>query len=67
MDLQMPGIDGFQATSVIKKNWPDVKVVVMTVFPFHLTDALAAGADYFLVKGDPNESIQEIICDVYAH
>jgi CheY-like chemotaxis protein len=66
MDLQMPVVDGFQATRWIKKNWPDVKVVTMTVTAYYRKDAVAAGADYFLVKGDPKESIHQIIQDVHS-
>ncbi|RPI21521.1 MAG: DNA-binding response regulator, partial [Chloroflexota bacterium] len=33
MDLQMPTVDGFQATQVIKKRWPGVKVLELTKFP----------------------------------
>jgi len=61
MDLQMPVIDGIQATLVIKRNWPAVKVITLTAFPDYREAAVAAGADYFQVKGDPNESIMEII------
>lgn len=61
MDLQMPVIDGIQATLVIKKNWPAVKVIALTQFPGNREAAIAAGADYYLLKGDPNESIPEII------
>ena len=39
MDLQMPVIDGIQATRTIKKNWPAVKVVAMTVSPGYREDA----------------------------
>ncbi len=65
MDLQMPGIDGIQATLVIKRNWPAVKVITLTVFPGYREAAIAAGADYFHVKGDPNELILEIIHSVF--
>lgn len=66
MDLEMPVLDGIQATLRIKKIRPSVKVVAMTVFPRYREDAIAAGVDYFLIKGDPNESIQEIIQHVYS-
>jgi DNA-binding NarL/FixJ family response regulator len=66
MDLQMPGIDGFQATLVIKKKWPAVKVIALSQFPGYREAAMAAGVDYFLLKGDPKESILEII-DLVLH
>ena len=60
----MPVIDGIQATHVIKRNWPAVKVITLTVFPGYREAAIAAGTDYFHVKGDPNELILEIIHSV---
>src|SRR5918912_2083915 len=39
MDLQMPVMDGLQATRLIKHRWPDVNVSVLTL---HATERLAA-------------------------
>ena len=51
MDVRMPGINGLEATRVIKDRWPEIKVIVLTMYPSHQTEALTAGADAFLVKG----------------
>lgn len=51
MDVKMPALDGIEATRHIKRNWPTVKVIILTMYPEYRTDALAAGADYFLLKG----------------
>lgn len=58
MDARMPVMDGLEAVRIIKKNWPQVKIVLMTMYPDYQTDALTAGADAFLVKGCP---LQEMI------
>jgi DNA-binding NarL/FixJ family response regulator len=50
MDLQMPGLDGVQATRLIKQQWPAVVVIVLTMYPTEQTTALAAGADAFVLK-----------------
>jgi CheY-like chemotaxis protein len=44
-------MDGIEATRVIKKNWPNVRIVVLTADPEYRAVAQAAGADAFLVKG----------------
>jgi len=63
MDSRMPVMDGLEATRLIKGNWPEVRVIVLTLYASHRTDALAAGADAFLVKGCPAEELLEAILD----
>lgn len=51
MDVQMPGLDGIAATQHIKRRWPAIKIVVLTMYMTYQAAALAAGADAFLLKG----------------
>ena len=51
MDAQMPAMDGLTATRAIKEQWPEVRVVVLTMYGSYRIEALSAGADAFLVKG----------------
>ena len=51
IDVRMPLLDGLAATRLIKSRWPSVRVVVLSLYPFYRAEALAAGADAFLVKG----------------
>jgi DNA-binding NarL/FixJ family response regulator len=61
MDVRMPVMDGLEATRCIKDGWPQVKVIVLTMYPSNEAEALAAGADRFLVKGTSNSSLAEVI------
>jgi DNA-binding NarL/FixJ family response regulator len=61
MDAQMPAMDGLAATREIKKQWPDTRVVVLTMYGSHQAEAVSAGADVFLVKGCPPEDLLEAI------
>ena len=55
LDVRMPGMDGLEATRIIKAQWPAVGVVVITMHPEHRVAAMAAGADAFVCKLDPPE------------
>ncbi|MBP2365136.1 response regulator transcription factor [Pseudonocardia parietis] len=58
MDLQMPRMDGVEATEAIARAHPEVKVVVLTSFGEveRVHAALAAGAAGYLLKdADPDE------------
>jgi len=63
MDLQMPVMDGLEATRAVKKNWPGTKIIALTMYPCYEPEALAAGADAFLVKGC---SVSDVISAIHA-
>ncbi len=57
MDIRMPGMDGIQATRLIKCRWPEIRVIIMSMYAAYRNEALATGADVFLVKGCPVEEL----------
>lgn len=57
IDVQMPMLDGLQATEQIKRLWPGVAVIVLTLYAVEQGAALAAGADAFVIKGGPPERL----------
>lgn len=61
MDVQMPVMDGLEATRYVKQHWPDVRVVMLTMYSARQKEALAAGADAFLIKGCPVEQMCDAI------
>jgi DNA-binding NarL/FixJ family response regulator len=54
-------MDGLEAIRLIKSRWPQVRIVVLTMYTTHRAAALAAGADAFLLKGCPAEALQDAI------
>ena len=52
MDLELPGLSGIEATRRLKGIWPELPVVVLTVFedPATILEAITAGADGYLLK-----------------
>ena len=61
MDVQMPEMDGIQATQKIKAKFPDVKIIILTVRSASRTAALEAGADAFLIKGGATRELVDTI------
>ncbi len=61
MDARMPVLDGMEATRLIKSQWPEVRVVMLTMYSIYRDGALAAGADAFLVKGCSPEQLLSTI------
>ncbi len=63
MDLDLPGIDGIQATRRIREMSPDAKVVVLTAMqdPEIIADALAAGACGYVPKTRAVDELMDIV------
>lgn len=67
MDIGMPGINGISATALIKKNFPDVHILIQTVFEDteKIFRAITAGASGYLLKSSPAEKIVEAILEIH--
>lgn len=63
MDLAMPAMDGVEATSIIKRDHPDVDVVMLTSFQDQaaLRAAMEGGARGFLLKSVSGDDLARAI------
>jgi DNA-binding NarL/FixJ family response regulator len=68
VDVRLPGIDGLSAVRRISEAMPDVKTVVFSAYGDKrlLSDALAAGADGYVLKGSPPEDLLRAVRTVSA-
>lgn len=64
MDARMPGINGFDATRLIKARWPQIKIIILSMYPEFQAEALAAGADSFVNKSDLPDELRKTLIDV---
>jgi DNA-binding NarL/FixJ family response regulator len=62
MDLQMPGLNGIEATSRILSEFPDARIIVLTTYngDVQVLRALRAGARAYLLKGHDRELLETI-------
>ena len=65
MDLKMPGMNGVQATRIIRNEFPDVRVLVLTTYDADewVIDAVRSGASGYLLKDTPREDLIKAIVD----
>ncbi len=61
LDVHLPDVGGLEVARRIKAHWPEVKVIILTVFDEYLDEALAAGADGYLLKGGPLAELRATI------
>ncbi|MGO2660731.1 response regulator transcription factor [Mycetocola reblochoni] len=68
MDIQLPGIDGIEATGMVLAASPATRVLMVTTFarPGYLRSAVAAGARGFLVKDAPPAELAAAVRRVHA-
>jgi DNA-binding NarL/FixJ family response regulator len=67
LDARMPVLGGIEATRLVKTMRPEIRVVVMSMHSAYRSEALAAGADRFLVKGCPTRELFEAILGSNGH
>lgn len=67
MDIKMPKVNGVDATKMIKRDYPDIKVIVLTTFndEEYIYDALKNGASGYLLKDTTPSEIADAIRTVY--
>lgn len=67
MDIRMPEMDGVICTQIIKENYPDIKIVILTTFDDdeYVFNALKYGASGYLLKGISTKELADAVRKVY--
>ena len=68
MDINMQPVNGIEATGIITKLHPDIKVIGLSIHPeaVYMTRMLAAGAHGYVTKNSAYEEVIEAIMQVNA-
>jgi len=67
LDLNMPIMDGREAMVIIKRNYPDTKVIILSMYhtQHHIEKNLTKGANGFLNKGCDYKTLVRAIKEVH--
>ena len=67
MDIEMPGLNGIELSQHIKSKFPDIKILIQTVFADNdkIFNALCAGASGYILKNDPPLKYIEAINEIF--
>ncbi len=65
MDIEMPNLNGVETTEKIKNKYPQIKIIMITVFDNdeNIFNAIKAGADGYLLKDVAPEELYKGILD----
>jgi DNA-binding NarL/FixJ family response regulator len=63
MDIEMPGMTGIEATALVKEEFPNIDILIQTVFEDdeRIFQSIQAGASGYLLKDDPIQKYVDAI------
>lgn len=67
LDIRMPQMDGFEALSRIRQSFPDIRIIVLTMYDDEnmVVKMMENGANGYLIKNAPAKEIYQAILSVY--
>jgi DNA-binding NarL/FixJ family response regulator len=67
MDIELPGINGIEAVAMIREEFPEMKILMETIFDDDekIFNSICAGAEGYILKHTTPAEIMEAIKDIY--
>lgn len=67
MDIGMPGVSGIDATAIVKGRYPEIQIIIQTVFEDQdkIFNAIKAGASGYILKSAPISKIIDAVRDAH--
>ena len=63
MDISMPGKGGIEATQQIKKRYPEIKIIILSMHdnPMMVNKAISAGANAYILKNEISDNLLDAL------
>lgn len=67
LDINMPEMDGHKTIEVLKSKWPNIKVLVLSMYDddFNIIRMLKSGANGYVLKNSQPEELRRALNEVY--
>src|SRR5262249_15313604 len=67
MDIEMPVVSGIEAVKLVRKRYPDIKILMETIFEEDekIFQSICNGAQGYILKNTPPEGILRAIQEIY--
>jgi len=67
MDIEMSGINGIEAVAIFKEEFPDIKILMETIFDDDekIFSSICAGAEGYILKHTTPAEIMEAITEIH--
>jgi two-component system invasion response regulator UvrY len=67
LDISMPEMNGYETAAAIKKRWPDMKILVLTMLKdeFSIIKMIRNGAKGYMLKSSHPDELRRALTDVY--
>ena len=68
MDIEMPGINGIEAVRLLKKEMPNIQILIQTVFEDddRIYESIVAGASGYILKSHINNSLLPSLKELHS-
>ncbi len=68
LDIDLPGISGINGMEFIKEKFPNIDIIMVTIYEDHekIFSALKAGATGYLLKTTPFPKLKDAIIDIHS-
>lgn len=69
LDINMPELNGFETARKIKEQWPDIKILAVSVYDseFNIIGMLRAGAGGYILKDAQPDALKKAIEGIYEN
>jgi len=66
MDIELPKMSGIEATAILKEKYPEIEIMMLTVFEdeIKIFQAIQAGASGYMLKDESGDALVEAIRDL---